>query len=283
MAEVQIFEDITATTLERVAAVVDGLSDGDELRLVVSSYGGDFCAALGIIGLLRSKEIKTHCDIIGIAASSAAVLALACDECYIDALGALMLHSCFRVRGERDEGVERLNAVQLAIIKKRAPNMTDDVLQHDTWFNPQEAQTFGLVDGIIEPRGGIHAATARYMALAGGSMEDLKKEQIEQIAQEEQDEQQEERAENVQADGEQEAQPDALDVLEKLAQQLVEIEKRLQALEEQRAQKVEARARLNKLVATLAAPQQSAPIGGGVQAQTVKRVDVKKYGSFIKG
>lgn len=279
MANVQIFEDITAETLERVASAVENIADGDELRILLSSYGGDFGATLGIIGVLRSKLIRTRCDVVGVAASSAAVLALACDECYVDTLGALMLHSCFRLDGRTDDGIERLNAVQMSIIQKRAPSLSPDVLMRDTWFNPQEAQRLGLVDGILEPVGGVHAAAVRYMAIIGGNMEEQNT--IEQIEQQE-EEKQEETAEAVQAEEEQ-TEADALTVLEKLAQQLIEIEKRLQVLEEQKEQRVEARARLNKLVASLAMPQASAPIGGGEQSKAVKRIDSKKYGSFIKG
>ena len=119
MVSINIFEDITPYTLSKVSSILESVKDGDDLELNIASYGGELLPTISIIDLIKSKNLKTTANIVGFAASAAAILALSCDVVTMSSLGSLMIHSAWSEMSDSDDpGIKRCNQVQLQIINK---------------------------------------------------------------------------------------------------------------------------------------------------------------------
>ena len=149
MVSINIFEDITPYTLSKVSSILESVKDGDDLELNIASYGGELLPAISIIDLIKSKNLKTTANIVGFAASAAAILALSCDVVTMSSLGSLMIHSAWSEMSDSDDpGIKRCNQVQLQIINKRCKAINDKTLKQDHWYSAYDCLELGLIDKI---------------------------------------------------------------------------------------------------------------------------------------
>ena len=151
MVSINIFEDITPYTLSKVSNILESVKDGDDLELNIASYGGELLPAISIIDLIQSKHLKTTANIVGFAASAAAILALSCDVVTMSSLGSLMIHSAWsesELADSDDPGIRRCNQVQLQIINKRCKAINDKTLKQDHWYSAYDCLELGLIDKI---------------------------------------------------------------------------------------------------------------------------------------
>ena len=151
MVSINIFEDITPYTLSKVSNILESVKDGDDLELNIASYGGELLPAISIIDLIQSKHLKTTANIVGFAASAAAILALSCDVVTMSSLGSLMIHSAWsesELADSNDPGIKRCNQVQLQIINKRCKAINDKTLKQDHWYSAYDCLELGLIDKI---------------------------------------------------------------------------------------------------------------------------------------
>ena len=150
MHYISLFNDITEKTLPRFVEELSQIPDGSDLTIQICSAGGLVFDCFGIIDFLKIHKFHTTAEILGYAASASALLALACDPEKMASYTSLMLHSAYTGDGERDEGVERANQVQLQIIRKRCPNYDARELEEkDNWYSSEQAYKLGLVDEVI--------------------------------------------------------------------------------------------------------------------------------------
>ena len=162
MASINIFEDITPYTLSKVSSILESVKDGDNLELNIASYGGELLPTISIIDLIKSKNLKTTANIVGFAASAAAILALSCDVVTMSSLGSLMIHSAWSEMSDSDDpGIKRCNQVQLQIINKRCKAISDKTLKQDNWYNANECLKLGLIDNIQDNSAIINAFYAK--------------------------------------------------------------------------------------------------------------------------
>ena len=149
MVSINVFEDITPYTLSKVSNILESVKDGDDLELNIASYGGELLPAISIIDLIQSKHLKTTANIVGFAASAAAILALSCDVVTMSSLGSLMIHSAWSEMSDSDDpGIKRCNQVQLQIINKRCKAINDKTLKQDHWYSAYDCLELGLIDKI---------------------------------------------------------------------------------------------------------------------------------------
>ena len=162
MVSINIFEDITPYTLSKVSGILESVKDGDNLELNIASYGGELLPTISIIDLIKSKNLKTTANIVGFAASAAAILALSCDVVTMSSLGSLMIHSAWSEMSDSDDpGIKRCNQVQLQIINKRCKAISDKTLKQDNWYNANECLKLGLIDNIQDNSAIINAFYAK--------------------------------------------------------------------------------------------------------------------------
>lgn len=149
----RLFDDISPKCTKEFSDFLNGIEDGDQIQIDVMSYGGEVFSGLAIAQLIteaRKRGIHSTAVIYGLAASAAAILALATDHVIMTELGSLMLHGvwCEGVDGE-DEGIRRANEACLAIIRRRCPSYDMQTLTEcDHWYSAEEAKTLGLIDEI---------------------------------------------------------------------------------------------------------------------------------------
>ena len=130
-----------------------------DIAVWINSPGGDFFAASQIYTMLKDYAGKVTVKVDGIAASAAAVIAMAGDEVLMSPTGLLMIHnpSTF-VWGEESDmqkGIEMLSEVKEAIInafeaktglpRKQIAQMMDA----ETWFSAGRAVELGFADEIL--------------------------------------------------------------------------------------------------------------------------------------
>lgn len=275
MVEFDFFTDIDAWSLNELRAAIDGMQPGDDLVLNIASYGGEIFMALAMIDLIRSKGLRTTCNVFGLAASSAAILALSCDTVNMTPNSSMLLHSAWQDSGEVDEGIKRCNTKQLEIIQKRCPQLGEELFTCDHWYSADECERLGLCDAITV--NSYNAIACRYCAALQAkesTMEDVK--QNETIEQEKEQPQQE-KPEAEEAMPEEQPKQDAsvVDVLEQLSQRNAALEQRVEALEQRIAEmqqpavvapaaecgSSDEKERLNAIIQTLTKPQAALAVG----------------------
>lgn len=229
----QIFGDIYEGSLYGLTWFADSLGDGDEGIIEICSHGGFVFfgnAAAQKIAEAQARGARFTARVFGVAASSAADIALACDRVEMAQNAAIMIHSAWNPGGKPDAGIAVANAAQLAVIRRRIPDYSEQDLKKDRWFTATQAMEIGLCDSIIADTytsSAFGAACARYAAKYTPTKgetdmdEEKKVEEVKEI---------DEKKEDVRSD-----EPSVEDVLERIAERLDDLEARLVALESARA------------------------------------------------
>lgn len=317
MVSINIFEDITPYTLSKVSSILESVKDGDDLELNIASYGGQILPTISIIDLIKSKNLKTTANIVGFAASAAAILALSCDVVTMSSLGSLMIHSAWSEMSDSDDpGIKRCNQVQLQIINKRCKAISDKTLKQDNWYNANECLKLGLIDNIQDNSTIINAFYAKLKSEVL-PMDEKVQEVVENIKElvesgdvspETASDVVEELHEDVKVETpvaeepavEEESAPndhDLLEVIEKLTEEVMNLKSRVLALEDvdvketvdeevkaevgcNESEDEKAKARINAIYNNITMPQ--AVVANAPKAKNVvHKVDYKTYKAFI--
>ena len=317
MQEINIFEDISQETLKNVSDIISNIQVGSDLVINIASYGGELLPTISIIDLIQGKQLRTTANVIGFAASAAAILALSCDKVNMTRLGSLMIHSAWSEEAEsNDLGIQRCNDIQLQIIHKRCAGIDKSMLQTDNWFNAEQCLKLGLIDCIHDTVSDELISKCYTYAASTKRGYSVMEEKVQEII-EEMKEDAKEPTEPV-AEGEEtakgptepvaegeepaeepaeEAKPDIWQVVEHLGTLIAELSERLNKLESPAAAPVEAEAsceesarddeRINSIYnnimnAKVAMPQATVSIGKSQPiVKTFAKVDTKLYKSFL--
>lgn len=310
MQEINIFEDITQVTLNNFSRLISNIKVGSDLVINIASYGGELLPTISIIDLIRAKNLRTTANIIGFAASAAAILALSCDKVKMTRLGSLMIHSAWSDQETADDpGIQRCNDVQLQIINKRCKYIDRDILKVDHWFNAEQCLQLGFIDCIsdqvcndlISKCYAYVASTKRGYSIMEEKVqeiiEEMKKEDDVQAATEETNVSEDEvKAEDIV----EESKPDIWEVVEHLSNLINELKERVDMLtaapveaeaEISEDEKLEATCeedeRINSIYKTImnakvGMPQSRVAIGKSQPTvKTYAKVDTKLYKSFL--
>lgn len=155
--------DIATSTADYVVSrllVFDSLDPESEIRLYISSYGGSVYAGLAIYDAIQmvSAPVSTFC--IGPAFSMAAWLLAAGEpgRRFATPNSRIMIHQTsagflgtsadIKVAAENIIKSERLMNELLARHTRRPLAEISSAVQRDMWMTAEEAQRFGMIDGI---------------------------------------------------------------------------------------------------------------------------------------
>ena len=238
-----LINDIDENEARSIFAWIDTLPDKSTATIDILSHGGLCFVGTGVAQRILEAQahgIRFVARVYGICASAASDIALACNEIRMAMGSQILIHSAWNEYLDADdEGIKRANSGQLALIRRKMPNYTEDDLKQDRWFGVEEAVKAGLCDGYIkldEVMATLHKVAARYSSMGGMNMKKTEKlnAEVEAVKAEAPCMENEEEKKN--------EEPKALDddimtidVLEQLAQRLDEIEKRLGVLEGKKA------------------------------------------------
>lgn len=134
------------------------INDGTDIEVEINSGGGDIFAGSEIYTMLRAEKRKKKCSILGLAASAASVIAMAC-ETEMSPTAMMMVHNV-STYAEGDQNVMKHTAETLenacksiaqAYVDKTGMSMDDALAMMDkeTWFTAEQAKEKGLIDGIM--------------------------------------------------------------------------------------------------------------------------------------
>lgn len=143
-------------TAEWIADQIRGRGD---LVININSPGGDFFEGLAIYNLLKGHAGKITINIVGLAASSASLIACAGDEILIGAAAYLMIHNCWGlVVGDKNDmtdaaaAFEKFDQGARVIYAMRTAKSDDEIAQlmgDETWLLGQEAIDEGFATGLL--------------------------------------------------------------------------------------------------------------------------------------
>lgn len=175
------------TSANHVQKVLEDAGNIDAINIYINSYGGDVKEGLAIYNQLkRSKAYKTV-YIDGFACSIASVIAMAGDKVIMGANTLMMIHNAsmgaFGTSDELRKAADDLDVINTAAIssyKAKAGDKLDDktlqdMLNKETWLNPEQCIQYGLADEIASKSDpASEAASQRFEQAKQYVMESLK-------------------------------------------------------------------------------------------------------------
>lgn len=134
--------------------------EGDENVIVqINSCGGNVFAASEIFAALKAVPATAY--IVGVAASAASIVAMACKEIYMAETALMMIHNAsatasgdYRAMEQSRKMLESTNKALIIAYRQRTGKSDDNLqamMDAETWMNVEEALAEGFCDGIYEP------------------------------------------------------------------------------------------------------------------------------------
>lgn len=164
VGEIAIYSDIGewGVSAKDFNASLNALGSPRELRISISSNGGDVSAGFAIYNMLERHPANKVVTVEGLAASMASVIAMAGNEIIMPSNSMLMIHNPWGgVTGDSDQIIsfgEALSKMRDAIADayvKRSGIKRSEVfamMDRETWLSAEEAVSLGLADRVEEPR-----------------------------------------------------------------------------------------------------------------------------------
>lgn len=149
--------DIDANALANTIAEVDDYGNVDTIIIRINSGGGNVIDGMSIVSVLRSCKAATACYVDGIAASMAAVIAVAADKLYMMDYAKIMIHDPFYAGGgklspKERKALDNIKDMLLRILSRKGIDQKEisTLMEQETWFSAEEALAKKLCDGIVE-------------------------------------------------------------------------------------------------------------------------------------
>ena len=115
-----------------LSAIVDQITNAQEdVELVVNSPGGDVFAGFQLVNAISKCQHKVTAHIEVLAASIAAIIALACDKVVIGKNDILMLHNCWTITAGNKEQLQQ-DIDMMAAVDKVIHNIVEEHCYDDT-------------------------------------------------------------------------------------------------------------------------------------------------------
>ena len=157
---------------EQCAAVINA---NEDVELVINSPGGDVFNGLQMVHAIQDCHYKVTARIEVMAASIAAVIALACDTVQIDKLSLLMLHNCWTFtsgnKEQLQQEIDAMAAIDTIIHNIVEEHCYDDSIGErmdsgDVWLTGEDAaELFDIVELVEKEQKHELAACASLVKL----------------------------------------------------------------------------------------------------------------------
>ena len=151
-----------------LVAIIQGAAE--DYSLDINSPGGDVFAGLTIVNAIQNSGHKATANVHVMAASIAAIIALACDEVVVDENSVVMLHNCWTVAdGNKEElqnaveAMKRIDAIQRNILAAHCRDIDKISAAMDAgdfWMTADEAAEYFdnvVVKKVERPEGSLAA------------------------------------------------------------------------------------------------------------------------------
>lgn len=146
------------TTAKRISGALRAIGD-KHATVYVNSPGGDVFEGLAIYNLLREHQAGVTVKVVGVAASAAAIIAMAGSRIEVARAGFLMIHNSWTVAignqhdmRETADWLAPFDKTQVDIFAARtgdSPEKIAKMLDAETWIGGQEAVDTGFADALL--------------------------------------------------------------------------------------------------------------------------------------
>lgn len=151
----EIGRQVDADLFAQELAALDNVAD--TVHLHINSPGGDVISGLSIVSAMRTMRAFIHVHIDGIAASMAAVIAIAADKVSMQDYAKLMIHNPYpadsdaEVNDKMRKALGSLTDTLATILSRRGcdKDKIGSLMAAETWFTADEAKAAGLIDEIV--------------------------------------------------------------------------------------------------------------------------------------
>lgn len=157
-------------------AIVMGIQNmTEDYSLAINSPGGDVFSGLAIVNAIQNSGHKATANVHVVAASIAAIIALACDEVVVDENSVIMLHNCWTsADGNKEElqnaveAMKRVDAIQRNILAAHCRDIDKVSAAMDAgdfWMTADEAAEYFdnvVVKKVERPEGSLAAVGSLY-------------------------------------------------------------------------------------------------------------------------
>ena len=174
MAVIKIYGELAEWSQNSAAAIcsqIEKAPKNETIKIHIHSDGGNVVEGNMIYNAIKKSTNQIDVYVDGLAASMAAILALAADNIYMAENAFMMIHAP-RTRSvgtskELAQTVKVLTSMETQF-KKSLSARTGKTIEEvavwmvgDNWFSAQEAEEAGLIDGITDPIAeGLNVETA---------------------------------------------------------------------------------------------------------------------------
>lgn len=148
-------------TMKTVKADLKNINP-DKIKVNIASMGGDVFEGLAIHDLIKSQKVETEVNVVGLTASSAAVIAQAADEgkLNISENSMFLIHKSHSgVLGGADDHekvakeLRIVDGIMATIFTERSGSKHEEIvelMEEDRLIDAKEAKEFGLIDNIVD-------------------------------------------------------------------------------------------------------------------------------------
>lgn len=151
----EIGRQIDADLFAQELAALDDMAD--TVHLHINSPGGDVVSGLSVVSAMRSMKAFIHVHVDGIAASMAAVIAIAGDKISMQDYAKMMIHNPYpsddsvEMNDKTRKALGSLTDTLATILSRRGcdKDKIGSLMAAETWFTADEAKTAGLIDEIV--------------------------------------------------------------------------------------------------------------------------------------
>jgi ATP-dependent protease ClpP protease subunit len=148
--------EVSGSDMAHAIASMSDSEDVDVIQLRINSGGGSVIDGMSIVSAIRSSKATVHCYVDGIAASMAAVIAVAGDRLLMMDYAKLMIHDPF-YEGKKDlspkekKALDSITDMLQTILARKGIDKEEiaKLMKEETWFSAEEALKKKLADEVI--------------------------------------------------------------------------------------------------------------------------------------
>ena len=164
-AEIEIYDEIgknpngSGFSVGDLSKALKSFQDASQILVRINSTGGSSSDGLGIYGILKAHPARIKVLVEGVAASSAAVVAMAGDEIVMRSNAMMMIHGASFMQGgnaaelqSQLDAVQRVNGLMAQVFMDRSRQPEQAIramLEKDTWLTAEECKQLGFCDEVI--------------------------------------------------------------------------------------------------------------------------------------
>ena len=163
IAEIMIYDEISCfgITAKQFKLDLDSLEGISQITLKINSPGGDVVDGCAIYNTLMEYPATVVCEIDGIAASIASVIAMAGDTIRMPANTFMMIHNPWAfTMGDADQlrhdadVLDKMKKNAIAAYQTHAKKLDEEeiseLMNDESWLTAEDCKTYGLCDEIID-------------------------------------------------------------------------------------------------------------------------------------